>query len=185
MGLFLSPLGLVALAALDSSVVFFLPLALDLVVVLMAAEHGETFWLYPLLATARSTAGALATWWIGRKVGEEGLERLVSRERLERAEARIGGRGAMAFALPALVPPPFPFTAYIVGAGALDVDPWRFLATLAGVRLFRFGAEAALASIYGEEITSWMESTSFAIAVGVVARAAVAGTAWGLWRVLR
>jgi hypothetical protein len=45
-GYFLTPGGLVLMAALDSSLVFFLPLGIDLVVVLLSAREPELFWLY-------------------------------------------------------------------------------------------------------------------------------------------
>jgi hypothetical protein len=49
--LFLSPLGLVGLAALDSSMLFLLPIAVDAAVVILSGRHYDTFWAFPLLAT--------------------------------------------------------------------------------------------------------------------------------------
>ena len=70
-GLFLSPLGLVVLAALDSSMIFFLPAAVEGAVVILTARYREFVWLFPLLATAGSVAGAWVTFGLGGKVGEE------------------------------------------------------------------------------------------------------------------
>ncbi|MBW8714198.1 MAG: hypothetical protein JF632_08995, partial [Acidobacteria bacterium] len=50
LGYFLTPAGLVLLAALDSSMVFFLPLGIDFVLILLAARQPELFWLYAVLA---------------------------------------------------------------------------------------------------------------------------------------
>lgn len=93
---FLSIPGLVVLALLDATVLVFLPLALDFVLVLMVANDPERFWLYPLLAVAGSVLGALRTWWLGQRLGEEGLGRLVSEARLERVRDRVEDRGAVA-----------------------------------------------------------------------------------------
>ena len=46
LGYFLTPAGVVAMGALDSSLVFFLPLGIDFVVIIMAARKPELFWLY-------------------------------------------------------------------------------------------------------------------------------------------
>ena len=73
---FLTPPGLVVLAALDSSMIFFLPLGIDFAVIILAAKRPELFWLYAVMATIGSVMGAAVTFWIGRKVGEHGLSRL-------------------------------------------------------------------------------------------------------------
>ena len=77
LGYFLTLPGVVVMGVLDSSLVFFLPLGIDFVVILLAARKPELFWLYAILATVGSLIGAAATFWIGRKVGEHGLSRLV------------------------------------------------------------------------------------------------------------
>jgi membrane protein YqaA with SNARE-associated domain len=176
LGYFLTPGGLVLLAALDSTLVFFLPLGIDFVVILLAARKPELFWLYALLATVGSLAGAAATYWLGRKVGEVGLARLVKPSRLRKIEERVGKRAAVSVAALAVIPPPFPFTAFLLTSGALRVDPWKFFVTLTGVRLLRFLAAAALAARYGGGIVRWMDSQTFAVAVGAFAAIAIAGT---------
>jgi len=182
---FLSPLGLFLLAVLDSSVVFFLPLALDLVVVLLAARQPELFWLFPLLATAGSLVGAGATHWIGARVGDATLPKLVGQHKLDALVARLEKRGALVAGAAGLIPPPFPFTAYVIAAGALGIDRLRFLAVLAGARLVRTGTAAWVATRYGEEIQGWRESTSFEAVVAITIAIAILGTGWGVWRAWR
>ena len=58
LGYFLSPAGLLVLGALDASLVFFLPLGIDFVVIILSARKPELFWLYALLAMAGSLLGA-------------------------------------------------------------------------------------------------------------------------------
>lgn len=173
--------GLALLAALDASVVFFLPLAVDVVVVSLVARDPARFWLYPLLATAGSLAGGAVTWWLGARLGSEGLGRLVPAARLQWVRDRVERQGAVALALAALIPPPFPFTLFELTAGALAVPPVTFLATLAAARLARFGVESVLARTQGERIIGWMESDPFRWLVIAIAVAAVAGTAWSVW----
>src|SRR3954469_1984920 len=94
---------------LDASMVFFLPLGIDFIVILMTARKPELFWLYAVLATLGSLVGAAGTYWIGKKAGERGLSRFVAPRRLERVKARVN-RGTLVVAALALIPPPFPFT---------------------------------------------------------------------------
>jgi len=176
LGYFLTPSGLVLLAALDSSMVFFLPLGIDFVLILLAARKPELFWLYAVLATVGSMLGAAGTFWIGRKVGEHGLSRLIKPSRLKRVQERVGTSAAVTVAALAIIPPPFPFTAFVLTSGAGRVNAWIFFVTLAAVRTIRFFAEGALAARYGKGIIGWMQSTTFTVTVGIMAAIAVVGT---------
>jgi membrane protein YqaA with SNARE-associated domain len=176
LGYFLTPLGVLLMGALDSSMVFFLPLGIDFVVILMGARKPELFWLYALLATAGSLAGAALTFWIGRKVGQHGLSRLIKPSRLKRIEQRVSQGAAFSVAALAIIPPPFPFTAFVLVSGAFNANPWIFLTTLAGVRLLRFVVEGALAAHYGRGIIAWMHSTTFNVIIGTMIVLALVGT---------
>jgi membrane protein YqaA with SNARE-associated domain len=176
LGYFLTPVGVLVMGALDSSAIFFLPLGIDFVVIILSAQNPGLFWLYAVLAVAGSVGGAGLTFWLGRKMGEHGLSRLVNGATLRRVEARVSHRGAIAVAALGIIPPPFPFTAFVLTSGALRLDPLRFLTTLAGVRLARFAAEAGLAAYFGSQILAWMESTVFEVLVGALTAAALIGT---------
>lgn len=184
-GFFLTWWGAFLMAALDASMLFFLPFGIDALVIFLAARNPELFWLYPLLATAGSLTGAAVTFWIGRKAGDAGLERLIPGRQLERIKQKVADHGAVAMALPALLPPPFPLTPFILTCGALDVNRWRFFTTFGTVRLLRFGAEAALARVYGSGVLAMLKSEAFQMAIiGFVAVAIIGTTvsAVMLWR---
>jgi membrane protein YqaA with SNARE-associated domain len=176
LGYFLTPAGLVALGILDSSLIFFLPLGIDVVLILLCARHPEWFWMYALAATAGSLIGAAGTYWLGKKVGEDGLRRWIGERKLARVRQRVGGTAATGVAALAIIPPPFPFTALVLAGGACGLDRWRFFSTLAVVRLLRFGVEGALAASYGRQILVWMESTAFEVTVGILIVLALVGT---------
>jgi membrane protein YqaA with SNARE-associated domain len=175
LGYFLTPAGIILMGALDASLVFFLPLGIDFVVIVMTARRPELFWLYALLATAGSVLGAAGTYWIGKKAGEKGLTRFVSPRRLDRVKQRVSG-GAYVMAGLALIPPPFPFTPFVLASGALGMSPWTFFTALAGARIFRFGVEGALAYWYGSQILRWMKTPAFQAVVGAIIVLAVVGT---------
>ena len=171
---FLTPGGLLLMGALDASVVFFLPLGIDFVLIILTARKPELFWMYALLATAGSLIGAGVTFWIGRKLGEHGLARFVKPSTLKRVERRVSHRGAISVAALGVIPPPFPFTAFVLTSGAFRINPWTFLSTLAGVRAVRFMVESALAARYGSGLLAFMQSTIFtAIVIGLAALAII------------
>ena len=167
---FLTWWGMYLIAALDASMMFFLPFGVDAVVIFLAARDRELAWLYPLLATAGSLTGAAATYWIGQKIGEIGLARYVP--------SRI----------PALLPPPFPLTPFVLTCGALRVNPWRFFTAFGTMRLVRFGTEAALALVFGRKILQILRSDMFQLVIAGFIVLAVVGTiisAVLLWRSTR
>jgi len=185
LGLFSSPIGVVALAFLDSTLFFSLPFGIDAAVIILAARLESLWWIVPLLATTGSVAGAALTFWMGVKIGEQGLERYVPPKRLKQFRRRISKRGAIALAVLVLIPPPFPFTLFVLAAGALKVKAKTFFATLTVFRLVRFGLEAALAIIFGRRIVAWLDSDRFHDVVLAVIVLAVALTVLSIVRVVR
>src|SRR6266404_9633608 len=97
--LFASPLGVFVLGALDSTLFFSLPLGIDTAVVILAARLRDLWWIAPLLATLGSLLGAALTFWMGKKIGEAGLDRWVPNKRLTHIRERVRERGAIALAV--------------------------------------------------------------------------------------
>lgn len=184
-GTFASASGVLLLGILDSTLVFFLPLGIDAVVILLAARNPSRAWLYPLLAASGAVIGSAITYWAGRKLGEHGLARFVPAARLASIRTSLRRHGAFTVAALALIPPPFPFTPFVLTAGALHFSRLRLFPLLGLARLARFGVEAALAVKYGGALTDWMASDTFKVAVGAFVAVAVVGTAvsvgW-VWR---
>ena len=184
-GLFLSPIGVAVLAALDSTLFFSLPFGIDAAIVIVSARGGTSAWITPLVAVAGSVLGAAVTFWMGVKIGEKGLDRYIPPKRLKRVRARIRETGAIALAVLDLIPPPFPFTVFVLAAGALEVDATTFFITLTACRVIRFGAEAALAVLYGRSIIRWLDSDLFHDIVAFFIIAAIALSVVSVVRVVR
>ncbi|MGH9253419.1 MAG: VTT domain-containing protein [Vicinamibacterales bacterium] len=162
-----------------------MPFGADALVIYLIARDGGLFWLYPLLAAVVSVAAAAVTFWIGRRVGDVGLPRLVPKHRVDRLRARVQKSGAVALAVPALLPPPFPLTPFVLTCGALNVNPWWFFPAFGLMRLVRFSVGAALALVYGPGILRTLESDTFQFAIAGVATVVVLGIAVSavvLWR---
>jgi membrane protein YqaA with SNARE-associated domain len=162
-----------------------MPFGIDAVVMYLAARDERLFWIYPLVATAGSVVGAAVTFWIGYKVGAASLDRLVPTRRLQRLRTRVRTSGALAFAIPALLPPPFPLTPFVLTCGALQVSRRVFFSTFALMRLLRFSAGAALARVYGPGILRVVDPDAFQIVIVGFLGIALTGTIVSvllLWR---
>jgi membrane protein YqaA with SNARE-associated domain len=184
-GFFLTWWGLVLLGALDASLLVFIPFGTDAAVIYLCARNREWFWLYPLLVTTGSMAGAVVTYAIGARISEKALSRFVSARRLARFQARLKAVGPFAMGLLAVLPPPFPLTAFVLTSGALQVPMARFLAVFAAARLVRFGAEALLARRFGTSLLRILESEpAQRIVIGLVV-VSIVGTAITIVRVWR
>jgi membrane protein YqaA with SNARE-associated domain len=182
---FTTPLGVFVLAALDSTVFFSVPFGIDAAVIILAAHSQAAAWLVPIVASVGSMGGAAFTFWMGVKIGDKGLQRYVADRRLQRIRGRIEHSGAIALAIADLIPPPFPFTAVVLAAGALEVSPTLFFATLLVTRLARFGIEALLAVRFGKQILSWLESDLFQNVVLTLIVLAAVLTVFGVVRLIR
>jgi membrane protein YqaA with SNARE-associated domain len=182
---FLSPMGLVILSGLDSSMLFFLPAAIDVAVIIMVARYRDWFWVFPLLATIGSLAGATATYFVGRKIGENGLERWISKPKLSRIRKKLAEREIFAIGLAALLPPPFPLTPFVLTSGALGMEKRKFYISLGSMRFVRFGADAVLALLYGRRILVWFRSDVFEYFAAGILVLAVAGTAFSIYQAVK
>jgi membrane protein YqaA with SNARE-associated domain len=185
-GLFLSPEGVLILAALDSSMLFFLPAAIDTAVVVMSARDAEYFWIYPIMAVIGSVMGSAVTFTLGHKVGSAGLKRLVPERKLKQVRHRIDQGGVVAMGMTAVLPPPFPLTPFVLTSGALGLDWRKFFLALGAMRLLRFGVESLLAITYGRrQILIWFQSDVFEYVISGLMIVALAGTAVTIVQLIR
>jgi membrane protein YqaA with SNARE-associated domain len=151
--------GLLALGILDSSFLF-APLGNDLLVVAMTARHRSIplMLYYAAMSTAGSVLGCLLVDLVCRKAGEKGLEKRLSRRRLEYVKRKVSGNAAWALVVASIAPPPFPFTPFVMAAAGLQYPRKRLLALTAASRMFRFTVLGVLALFYGKRILKWAES---------------------------
>ena len=135
-----------------------MPFGLDALVVVLAASYGDIFWVFPLLATAASLVGAALAYWMGRTAGYARLRTLVPARHLERVKRHLSAAGAGALGTAAVMPPPFPLTAFVLVCGALDIDRRRFFAVFGVMRLIRFSTGALLARHYGAGLLQMVDT---------------------------
>ena len=151
----LGGLGLVLLGVADNSMV--LPGSLDALTLLLSA-HQRSWWpYYAAMATLGTVIGAYFTYTLGRKGGKETLMRRLSTKRAEKIYRGFSKHGFWSLFIPALLPPPVPYSPFLLAAGALQYPRRRFLATVATARAIRFFALAYLGSSYGKEILDFLQ----------------------------
>lgn len=176
----LGPFGLLILGVLDSSFLV-LPFGNDLLIVaLTARDHGKLP-LYAIMATAGSVLGCALIDIIARKGGEEGLKRLISRKRLEYVQSRIRNSAGPALALAAVMPPPFPFTAFVAAASAFQYPREKLFAVIAAGRLVRFFGLGLLAILFGPRILRIAESAAVQIAILALVVFSVGASAYSIY----
>jgi membrane protein YqaA with SNARE-associated domain len=156
----LGAFGLIILGILDSSFLF-LPFGNDLLLVILVARDHSRAPLYAAAASAGSAIGVFLLDLVVRKEGEEGLERFVSPKRLESLKARARRRAGPALFIACIAPPPFPFTAVVATASALQYPRRRLLAVVAASRFVRFVIVSIAAIAVGRRVLRFINSEGF------------------------
>lgn len=77
-------LGVFILAVLDSTIFFYLPFALDAVLIILISHHRDWMPVYALITVAGSVAGCAITYFIVKKASDETLAKKVPKEKFER-----------------------------------------------------------------------------------------------------
>ena len=160
-------LGLFAISLLDSAFVP-LPSGPDLIMILLSVESPALMPLYALAATAGSTIGCTLLYLVARRAGATALRR-VSAQRRERIENLLGRYDMLAVMVPALLPPPFPFKPFILGAGVFKLNVKRFVAAIFIGRCARYLIEGWLAIRFGKEATAIIQRHGLKVLIAVVA----------------
>lgn len=176
--------GLLLLGVLDSSFLF-MPLGNDLLIIALTAAHRGRMPYYILMATIGSVVGVAFTTWVSAKGGQKGIEGDQKSRQVAYVERKLKEKGGLAIALAAVMPPPFPFTAVIIVAGALQYPVKKMLAIVTGSRAFRFAVDGTLALVFGREVIRMAQAPwvkDFIIGLVVIS---ILGSAWSIFSWVR
>ena len=155
----LGPLGEVLLGIADASVIP-TPGSLDILIILLVVGAPQHWWIFVIAATLGSAIGALITYGIGAKGGKEELEKRIPEKKLKTVYRWTEKYGVGAVAVPALLPPPFPLSPFLIAAGALKVPKTKFIAAYSAGRLIRYSIVAWLGRSYGHPLIRWIQHYS-------------------------
>jgi membrane protein YqaA with SNARE-associated domain len=155
----LGGLGLLILGILDSSFLV-APLGNDLLVIGMTARrHSVAYMLYyALMSSVGSVLGVMLVDLVVRRLGEEGLEKHLPRSQLAYVEGKVRKSAVWALAVASLAPPPFPFTAFIIAASALQYPRQKMYTAVGVFRMVRFTGLGVLALFFGRSILKWFRN---------------------------
>ena len=178
----LGPIGEILLGVADASVVP-TPGSLDILVILLVGSSPHNWWIYVLAATIGSSLGAWITYGIGFKGGKEGLAKRIPERKLKNVYRWSEKYGVGAVAVPALLPPPFPLSPFLLAAGVMKVPKTKFLGAYAIGRLMRYGLVAFLGRKFGQSLIRMMQQYSrpiiwALIVMAVLGAIAAAGYLW-------
>jgi len=171
----LGGVGLIPLGIADNSVV---PLtgSVDVLTIWLAARHHEPWPYYAVMATLGAVIGGYITYSLARKGGKDTMERKLSKKRTAQVCKAFERWGFGAVAIPALLPPPFPFVPFLLAAGTLQYSRKKFLIALTLGRGVRYFIVAALGFVYGRHILRFFSRYNKE-AVAVLVGLAVIGSA--------
>jgi len=167
-----SNFGLVGLALVSFTESIIQPVPPDLLVIPMSLEAASNLELLAifLVATISSVLGSLVGYAIGLYAGRPIISRFarpsISR-RLDEILVRYGDKGVF---VAAISPIPYKLLAWTAGAGSMDLKPF----VLAGIfgRGIRFGLQALLIGVWGDEFMEHLDNPLFWILVCVFSFAA-------------
>jgi membrane protein YqaA with SNARE-associated domain len=132
------------------------------------------FWLYCLLASVGSAVGSLVPYWIGYEGEELLLEKRVPAATLARIRASFEKHEVLALVLPAMMPPPTPFKAFILFAGAAKLNVRDFMLSIFAGRMLRFLILSVLTVVFGPRVYELVKKHGWMV-LGVVVAAILLG----------
>ncbi len=176
----LGGIGVFILATLDSSVLPTLG-AVDALTILLAARHPELWPYYAMCSTVGSVCGASLAYRLSRL---EFLHLRFKGVAFDRAVALVHRFGSLSLALAAFLPPPFPTSFFVVGAGVTRHRFIVFVLSFGTGRACRFALLAYLASVFGRRfVTSmWSAHTLVFLAAFLAVLGGVGLLAWLIFR---
>ena len=175
--------GLVVLGLADNSIV---PLtgSMDVLTIWLATRHLHPWPYYAAMATIGAVLGGYITYELARKGGEGTLERKLSKKRAKQFTRAFERWGFFAVAIPALLPPPFPFVPFLIVAGAMQYSRAKFLGALTAGRALRYSIAAFLGFHYGTHVLRFFRHY-YKPAMGILIGLAVIGTVMSIIQYLK
>ena len=143
--------GLILLGLADNSPLP-LPGSMDALTIILSAHQRDWWPYYAIMATIGGLVGGYATYALAREGGKEGLEKRLSKHKAEQAYKTFGRYGFWSLFVPGLLPPPVPFSPFLIAAGALNYSRRKFLIAVGTARAIRYFALAYLGSRYSRLI---------------------------------
>ena len=108
---------------------------------------------YAAMAAADSVLGCLLVDLTVRNGGERELKKHLSGRKAAYVKARVRRRAGFGLAFASLMPPPFPFTPFVIAAAAFQYPRRRLLTVIAGAGYLRFPTQRDI-TVYRRTVVS-------------------------------
>jgi membrane protein YqaA with SNARE-associated domain len=139
--------------------------AVDALTIVLAARHPELWPYYAMCSTAGSVCGASVAYRLSR-LGM--LHRRIKGAVFDRVTTFLHRFGSFSLSLAALLPPPFPTSAFVIGAGVTRYPFVAFVLSFGMGRVCRFALLAYLASVFGRRfVTSMWSAHTLALVAAI------------------
>lgn len=176
----LGGLGLILLGFADNSVVP-MPGSMDALTIVLSA-HQKTWWpYYAIMATVGGVVGGYTTYALGAKGGEAAIEKKLPKKKAERIYKIFNKYGFWSLFVPALLPPPVPYSPFLLVAGALKYSRRNFFIAVTTARAIRYSLLAWLGSIYSKQIFGFFHHYYKPAFWTLLILAIIGGIAAGFW----
>lgn len=176
----LGGVGLILLGLADNSVVP-MPGSMDALTVILSAHQKGWWWYYAFMATVGGVVGAYATYALGARGGREALEKKIPRRKAEKIFKRFNQHGFWTVFIPALLPPPVPYSPFLLAAGALKYSRRKFFIAVGAGRAIRYTALAYLGQMYSKQIFGFFHEYYKPLLWVLISVGVLGGTAALLW----
>lgn len=146
--------GLFVVAFLDSSVLSF-PFITDLLFIEFVLQHHTRMLYYAGMAAAGSLAGSIWLYLLAKKGGEV-YRKKHHKKGAGRIQVLVHRHAFLSVFLPSILPPPFPFKAFVIAEGVAQVPLKTFLLGVLVGRGLRYAVEGVFALKYGLAVEDFM-----------------------------
>ena len=143
------------LGVVDSSVIPTFG-SLDALTAILSVKNHELWTYYGAASTAGSLLGAYITYRMAESAGEHWLEKRIGTKRSRQVQGLLKRWGYAAVFVSCVAPPPFPTSAFFIGAGALRYPKGKFVSAVVTGRALRYAAIAYLAAKYSHAILRFL-----------------------------
>lgn len=169
-------LGLILLGLADNTPFISAPPgSMDVVLILLAAHHRQSWLYYAFMASLGEILGGYVTYRIAEKSGQETLEKKIGKAHAAKVYRQFDKHGFATVFGGAILPPPFPFTSVLMAAGIMQYSRKKFFIALAGGRTSRFVIEAYLGRIYGQQMIAFFSRHYQSAVYALIAIAVIIG----------
>ena len=172
--------GLFLLSFLDSSFLSF-PEVTDILIIVLVTKHPEWLLWYTLLPTLGSVLGSWVIFALARRGGEAFMRKRMSADNVERAFTVVRKYGLLAVAIPSILPPPVPFTIFVLAAGAARVRTIDFLIAITLGRGVRYVGAGLLAYFYGKAAEEFLLTHGQTVSFWLAGILVLGGGVWIWW----